>query len=160
MTYSLLQLAREVDWCKFCLHIMFSLQGTRTLMSLRWMCFWYTHCRPWNFSTRKINTIILRTKFPVMCYTVLHLTASLQILTPSLLIYKVWPLSLVPMLVCDPWEMVGGQFGVISECVIWVWRRCSIFVLQIVTVYAPTNHADSSWEANAASETFCSRQLA
>ena len=82
-----------------------------------------------------------------MCYTVLHLTASLQILTPSLLIYKVWPLSLVPMLVCDPWEMAGGQFGVISECVIWVWRRHNIFVLEIVTVYAPTNHADSSWEA-------------
>ena len=28
---------------------------------------------------------------------------------------------------CDPWEMAGKQFGVISECIIYICIRCSNF---------------------------------
>ena len=109
-----------------------------------------------NLNPRTISAILYCKNWATaeyVCYIVLHfdtITAHIQSMA----------IVLGPHACLWSWEMAGGQFGVISECIIWIWRRCGIFVLQIVTVYAPTNHADSSWEANAASETFCNRQLA
>ena len=36
---------------------------------------------------------------------------------------------------CDPWEMAGGQFGVISECIICICIRCSNFLCYKLSLF-------------------------